>query len=290
MTGLTPSLWRMLPEELVHYIAEALRDSSLKQLEANPGFEIRSLLKGSAMTCRRWRKLLSPLLFRYSGLRTTESIRDLEKVICLPSSGGHKDHIHWSALLPHPNVDVDDFFSAWRSLSGHLHQLATLSVSGSSSRILKSSLVKLRPCPQPLRHLECLVLSWITFPSFQMMFRTIGAIPSLERLSLLEVRWNGACDPDSPPSSPATYRTIKNVWVEDCPESWPTIWIFTTSSLRYGQPLRPLDIVEEARTRSVRADVQTMVQAFRWMYGNLNPEDQSHCIELQYVESAPKGM
>ena len=138
-------------------------------------------------------------------------------------------------------------------------------------------------------HLTALVLQRIIFPSFSALFRDIGALPSLERLNLDEVQWNGACDPDSPPSSTATFGGIKTISAKNCSyRGWPLVWVLGASSLRYTHPWRTApDDVEEAHIRSVRVDVRVTVQAVRWMLGSAG--DRVANMRLAYVGYAPRG-
>ena len=247
------------------------------------------------MVCRSWRKLLSPPQWHcLPDMAETIKLYHLEEIVSSPLSAILRDHIHIVYLIPRPyNGDKESsrFLSAWRSLSRHLHQVISLHITWSSHSQplrIKSSHISLRPCPRPLRHLTTLFLLHITFPSFPSLFRDIGALPSLEQLYLYGVQWNGACDPKSPPSSTATFGSMKLIsacWCTD--DGWPVIWMFTALSLRYTHPWRAPDDVEDGCTRSVRADVLAIVQAYRWMLGSAS-EKKVHS-GLKYAEYASKG-
>ena len=245
------------------------------------------------MVCRSWRRLVSLLRWRHLPEMTKPiQLHHLEKIISSPLSVELRDHIHHVYLKPwgySGDKDLPCYMSAWRSLSRHLHQVISLHISWSDqSQLLrtKSSLISLRSCPRPLRHMTTLKLQRIVFPSFSALFRDIGALPSLERLDLDCVQWNGACDPKSPPSSTATFSSIKQISASECTDGgWPVIWMFTASSLRYTRPRRAPNDVEDVCTRSVCADVLAIVQALKWMFsstGGMRPL-------LWYVEYAPKG-
>ena len=291
LTGLQPSVWRRLPRVLVTPIAKALRDLLLER-RFQP--EARKL----AMTCRTWRTVFSPLWWccQYFTITSLSQLHKLEEIISSPLSGTAKDHIHQLRLeLRWDNDDNDSsrFLSAWRSLSRRLHRVRLLQIGvlGRDSRLqLKSPSISLRPCPRPLLHIRDLQLAHVTFPTFSALFRDIGALPSLERLSLSYIQWSGACDPESsPPSSTATFGSIVCISASKCTDDgWPLIWIFTASSLRYRHPWRAPDDMEEARTRSVRADVRAIGQVFRWVLGRARTAD--NYAELSYIRCAPKGI
>ena len=252
------------------------------------------------MTCRTWRTLFSPLWWSSWDTDVTRlsQLHDLEEIISSPLSGTAKDHIHHLCLEPrwdHGDKDSYRFLSAWRSLSRCLHQVTNLKIGAvgrdSHPLQLQSRSIGLRPCPRPFRHIRDLRLTRVTFPTFSTLFRDIGALSSLERLELRCIQWNGACDPKSPPSSTATFSSIKYIYAENCTEhGWLLIWIFTASSLRYRHPWRAPgpDDVEKICTRSVRADVRAIAQAFRWVlsYGGASRSG----VELEYVDCPPKGI
>ena len=247
------------------------------------------------MVCRSWRKLLSPLQWdRRLDVTQTSQLHDLEEIISSPFSGKLKDHIHHLRLRPnwaranYNNNNLHRFFSAWRSLSRDLPRVARLHISGGQAgEILKAPLISLRPRPRSLRHVTTLDLHDIFFPSFSALFRDIGALPSLERLILNDIQWGGTCDPSSPPSSTATFNSIKRVSARNCTDSgWPFIWMLTASSLRYRRPWRVPDDTTEERIRSVREDVRAVARAFKWMRSSTNAIK----VNLRYVDYAPKGI
>ena len=267
-------------------IAETLRDLVLKHIFQPEAREL-------AMTCRAWRRLFSPLWWGFLPVYMTSlsQIHKLEVIISSPLSGTATDHIHHVHLDPRQDNDDKDsshFFSAWRSLSRYLHQVTSLEIGiRESDRYpqLKSRLISLRPCSRPLLHVTNLDFAYVAFPTFSALFRDIGALPSLERLKLHYVSWNGARDPESPPSSTATFGSIKHVYAYGCTDGgWPLIWIFTTLSLRYRHPWRVPDDEEETRTRSVHADVRAIGQALKWMFYGGGAAD------LMYVDGVPKGV
>lgn len=266
VAGLQTLFWCRLPIELVNRVAEALRDLLFEALQWSQMNTVLPNLRKAAMICRYWRRLFSPLLWRrYTTLHTTIQIHLLEEIIS--SSIFIRPHNYFEHLRLHPSSDIaqDSFFSAWQSLSRRLHHVTSLQIAGPSSGILKSFPIRLRPCPRPLLHLNTLELSSVIFPSFSALFRSIGALPSLEQLHMLRVQWKGACDPSVPPSSTALFGRITAASAIDCTDDgWPIIWIFTTLSARYVRSRHTLEDVKEARTRSVCADIYAIVQAVNW--------------------------
>ena len=272
----------------MNHIAEALRD--LLQFEMDdfngPAEVDQSQFGKLAMTCCDWRRIFSSLQWQRVFLTRTASVHRLEEIASSLVFGRHDDYFQELRLCPDGDINSDSFFSAWRSLLKHLHQAIHLEMgSRTPNHALKSFPIKLRPCPRPLLHLKRLVLQNITFPSFSALFRDIGALSSLEQLSLSQVRWKGACNPSSPPSSMATFHSITRISAMQCTELWPFVWILTTTSLRYGRPRRALDEVQKARTRSVREDTHAIVQTLRWMFNSTERTE----VHLKYVELAPKG-
>lgn len=277
MTGLTPSLWRTLPRELLHFIPEALEDILWNEQD-------KRVITQAAQTCHSWWIILRGLLFHLPFLQTTARIHSLEQLISSPRSTWIKDHIkrHLSLILDH-STGADNFFAAWQSLSIHLEPVSDLVISGTG--YLKSFSIRLRPCPRPLLHLESLTLHTVAFPSFSVLFRTIGALPALQRLDMWRVRWSAVCDPAVPPSATAAFRNIYVVSAKECTEHWPFVWIFTMPSLRLGRPRRALETGEPQRARSARVDACAIVQALRWMCGRMERDSN---IELQN-EISPKS-
>ena len=174
------------------------------------------------------------------------SVHHVEKIVACSGLGGFKDHIQNLRLELYIIADYNEFMSAWRSLTRHLHCVMSLHVFGYSSiGPLKSSLIGLRPCPRPLLHLKTLSLHYLTFLSFSVLFHTVTALPSLQELTLNGVSWTGACNPDSPPLSTAISRII-HMEILLCTEPWPVIWIFTASLLSYRRPWHAPEIAEES--------------------------------------------
>lgn len=251
------------------------------------------MLGNAAMTCRYWQRLFSPFQWKYTELERATSVHRLEEIISSPLSRRLKDNLRELSLFPysnpHSDIESDRFFSAWRSLSRHLHPITHLDIWGSSQRYaLKSYPIRLRPLPQHCLHIQTLDLQYITFPSFSALFRDVGALLFLERLILNGIRWGGVCDPHFPPMSAATFSAIKSVFASDCTDGgWPLAWMFTTAVLRYGRPWRALDDAEAARTRSVRLDTCAVVQAVRWMLSGRGLPTES--LRLTIVPALPKG-
>ena len=276
------------------WIAAALRDLLLD----NTAYQ--SLLRELAMTCHTWRRLFSPLRWSYRRTIVTSlsQLHSLEEIVSSPLSSTLKDHINYLHLSPRwDNGDKDSyrFLSAWRSLSRCLYQVIYLEIGASRALQagphphLKSPSISLRPCPRPLLHLRNLELAYVTFPTFSALFRDIGALPSLERLSLRHIQWNRAYDPQSPPSSTATFCSIRYIYAYECTDgSWPLIWMFTASSLRYRHPLRAVDDAEEMRICSVREDVRAIGRAFAWVLSSAGSDHDT--VRLEYVDCAPKGI
>lgn len=298
--GLQPSLWCRLPTELVNKVAEALRDSLSGALERlfnqyeEPQQDqvdtVLSLLHRAATICHDWRKLYSHLLWQTMWLHTTARVHGLEDIVSSPVFTRLDDQFQDLRLHPNDDNNPDHFFSAWRSLSRYFQVMFLLIGRTDSWRnhTPTSFPVRLRPWPRSLLHLKVLTLGAFTFPTFSALFRAVGALPSLEQLRLYQVHWKEACDPSTPPSSTATFRSIKSVYVIHCADDgWPVSWIFTTSSIGYGRLWRAPDDVEEARVSSVRADIHAIVQTIAWICDGSRAEHQS--LSLRYVDVALKG-
>ena len=254
------------------------------------------------MTCRVWWSLLRPLLFHGDlYLNKSTSLRGLDDLISSESPISHslKDHLQKLVIGPSQileDASYDHFFAAWRSLCRNLPSVTDLSVIGDShDHTIKSSLIRLRPCSRPLLHLESLHLCNIAFPSFSALFRIAGALPSLRKLTLNGVQWKGAHNPDLPPSSTATFRSIKYMSAAECTEAWKCGLMFATSALQYRQPWHQMEIAAEGEaTRSARLDVLAIMQAIRWLWDSILPHyrlvlhaDVSHRGDEPFLQTLP---
>lgn len=225
--SMSPRLWKRLPFEITNVlIVQALchvHGAHLSRLR---------------LVCKTWHGQLWPCLLRHVILHTSHELREFQSVV-LPAAFAKplRSHVRGLKLL-HTQFSSTTFSCCLALLRPLLHKLPAVHElwihSGQDRAHMDIFPLSFRTASRTMLHLRRLTLRDIRFASCSSLLRLIGAFPSLEAVSLHNVRWSGTPMPGRTLPYSANFRNLQRIEAHLCSSPlWPLSWPLAAVATRY---------------------------------------------------------
>lgn len=247
---MSPSIWTILPNEVVDYILECVLPSISKQ----PSWRVKRILSTLSLVCKRWSLQCRPFLFHRLILTKPSDPYTLSTILSSPRSSWLRGHVKWVTFKQVGSISNPESSKSLRvGVVPHLGQVSYAYQNRTGGKgplvpIILRTLWGNKNLPLTSLHFE-----WYRFHSLSTLLRLLSALRFLESLEMYRVTWAGSSGPDSLECT-SDFGQIRRIRIRDCQEGWPFSWIFAAAST--GHKYKFLRDGDEGPPANVRVIIQ----------------------------------